>query len=168
MDILNFLMNPTFTGWLFVLKIIFIIFSLIFLFFIISALLKTTWIEKIFLISLKEFFTYRAFGIRKISKKWIKIAARLETGLESEAKLAVLEADSLLDDILKKIGYSGEILDERFKSITKEIISDIDKVCEAHKIRNKIVHDPDYKLDLDQARNVLEIYEKAFKDLNVL
>lgn len=159
--------TSTFSGWLPILKIIFIIFSLVFLFFIILALLRTTWAKKFFLISWIEFFTYRPFGIRKVAKQWREITARLETGIESEAKLALIEADSILDDILKRMGYSGETLGERLKSVTKEIIPNIDEIWEAHKIRNNIVHDPDYRLNLDQARNALAIYERALRELDV-
>lgn len=157
-----------FGRWLPILKIIFIIFSLFFLFFIIRALLRTSWAEKIFLTSLIEFFIYRPFGISKIAKQWRKITTRLETGIESEAKLALIEADSILDDVLKKMGYSGETLDERLKSVTPTIIPNVAEVLEAHKIRNNIVHDPDYRLNLDQARNTLAIYERALRELDLL
>jgi hypothetical protein len=166
-NIISSILHPILLGWLPILKIIFIIISLVFLFFIIFALLKTSWAKKFFLISWIEFFTYRPFGMRKVTKKWREIIARLETGMESEAKLAVIEADSLLDDVLGKIGYRGETLGEKLKSITPDVIPNIVEVLEAHKIRNNIVHDPDYRLSLDQARRTLEIYEKALRELDV-
>jgi len=38
----------------------------------------------------------------------------------------------------------------------------------AHEIRNNIVHDPDYRLNLDGAQKTISFYEKAFTDLDVL
>lgn len=153
---------------LFLLKILFIVFSLLFLVFIIFALFKTSWFKRILLWDLLEILTYRPFGVRKIAKQWAKITARLETGIESEAKLAVIEADSMLDDILKRMGYGGETLGERLKNLTSAVIPNIEEVWEAHKIRNNIVHDPDYRLSLDEARKTLSIYEKALTDLQAL
>jgi len=114
-----------------------------------------------------EFLTYRPYGVKKIVKIWSKIKGRLESGSESEYKLAVIEADSILNDILERMGFKGETLGNRLKQVTTAILPSIEEVGEAHKIRNNIVHDPDYKLTLDQTQKALEIYERALRDLQV-
>lgn len=114
-----------------------------------------------------EFLTYQSYGVKKIAKIWLKIKRRLEAGSESEYKLAVIEADSMLSDILEKMGFKGETLGNRLKQVTTDILPSIEETWEAHKIRNNIVHDPDYKLTLDQAQKALEIYEQALRDLQV-
>ncbi len=164
-EIISFILNPTFSGWLLILKILFIIVALIFLGFIIFALIKTSWLKRLLIWDLVEFFTFRPYGVRKVVKAWAKITQRLETGLESEAKLAVIEADSILNDILKRMGYGGETLGERLKKLTSATLPNIEQILEAHKIRNNIIHDPDYRLTLDEARRVLAIYEQALRDL---
>ncbi len=165
-EILNFFMSPEFTGWLFVIKMVFIGFTLLFLSLILIIFLKSSWFKKRFFWDLSEFLTYRPSGVRRFAKQWVNIKKRLETGSESEYKLAVIEADSILDETLKNMGYAGETLGDRLKSLTPKIVSNLDQVFEARKTRNNIVHDPDYKLDLDQAKKTLEIYEKALIDLH--
>lgn len=165
MEIVNYLTSPELVRFIFPFKIFFIIFSLILLAFIIFALIKTTWLKRLLLWDLTEISTYRPFGVRKITKLWTKIMARLETGIESEAKLAIIEADSLLDDILKRMGFGGETLGERLKALTPATIPNREEVLEAHQIRNNVVHDPDYRLSLEEARKTLAIYEKALRDL---
>ena len=98
-------------------------------------------------------------------KAWAKITSRLETGLESEYKLAVIEADSILDNILNRMGFSGETLGERLNKLTVATLPNCEQVREAHKIRNNIVHDPSYRLGLDEAKRVLGIYQQALRDL---
>lgn len=164
-NIFDFIISPTFSGWLLIIKIIFIGFSLFFLVFIVIALVKTTWLKKIILEDLFEFFTYRPYSTRKMVKTWLKIMKRLKNERESEYKLAVIEADSMLDTILKNLGYKGETLGERLKLISADIISNIEKVQEVHRIRNNIVHDPDYRLSLDKAKQILDIYHQALEDL---
>ena len=164
-DIISFILNPTLSGWLLILKILFIVAALIFLGFIIFALAKTSWLKRLLIWDLQEFLTFQPFGIRKIVRTWAKITNRLETGLESEAKLAVIEADSILNDILKRMGYGGEALGERLEKLTSATLPNLEQVCVVHKIRNNIVHDPDYRLTLDEARSVLDIYEQALRDL---
>jgi hypothetical protein len=88
--------------------------------------------------------------------------------LESEYKLAVIEADSVLDDILKRMGFAGQTLGERLEKLTSASLTNIEEVREAHKTRNNIVHDPNYRLSLDEARKLISIYEKALVDLQAL
>jgi len=167
-EILPFLISPQFSGWLLVLKIIFIVISLILLGFIIFGLFKTTWLKQLIIWNLQEFLTYRHFGLRKIEKEWQKIKGRLVSELESEWKLAVIEADKIMDNILSQMGFKGASLGERLDKVTFAYLSNIEELREAHKIRNNIIHDPTYKLSLEEAKRVITIYEKALTDLQAL
>lgn len=166
--IIQFLVAPPFfdNGWLMIIRSLFIGFSLLFLVFIIFVLLKTTWLKRLIIWDWKEFLTYRPFVLDKIGGKWRKINLRLENDLESEWKLAVIEADEMLDKILVRMGFKEGELEEKLGKLT--LLSNIDDIKKAHKIRNNIVHDPNYKLTLAEAREVISIYEKALEELNAL
>jgi len=163
--IISFLISPPIEGPLLIVKIVFIFFGLFFLVGTIYFLFTTTWLKRIFLQDLYEVLTYRPYWLLGMKRKWRAIQKRLKSGLESEYKLAIIEADSLLDNALKQAGFSGESLGERLEKITKETLPNLDEVLEAHKIRNNVVHDPDYKLTLGEAKMVLYIFEKALRDL---
>lgn len=167
-DVLNFLTSPSFEGYLLIIKIIVIVFSFFMLVSIIILLFKTKYLEFRILEDLFEFFNYRSYGVKKILKQWQKTKARLGSGLEPEYKLAVIEADSNLDGILKKLGYSGASMGERLDKINSAILPNIEEVRQAHKIRNNIIHDPDYKLSLEEAKKAILIYEKTLTDLGAL
>jgi hypothetical protein len=164
-NIISFILSPPLSGWSLILKILLIILSLFLFGFIIFALAKTSWLKRLLIWDLVEFFSFRPYGLRKIVKTWAKITARLETGLESEYKLAVIEADSILNDILKRMDLGGETLGERLEKLTTATLPNLEQIRGAHKIRNNIVHDPDYRLTLDEARRALDIYEQALRDL---
>jgi len=167
-NIISLITNPPFAGVVFILKIVFIGISLIMIGLIVLLLSKTSWLKHRLTQNLTEFVTYKPFGTKKIAKQWMKIKQRLDTGLESEFKLAVIEADAMLDDILKKMGYSGESLGERLRQVSADILPSLTEVKRAHEIRNNIVHDPDYRLNLDGAQKTISSYEKVFTDLDVL
>lgn len=167
-DIVSLIINPPFGKLIFVFKFFFIVISLILLGFIIFFLKKTSWLKARILQDLVEFITYKPFGTKKLIKQWLKIKERLETGLESEYKLAIIEAEAILDDVLKKMGYSEETFGEKLKQVSVDILPNIEEIWEAHKTRNNIVHDPDFKLNLDEAKKTISIYEKALTDLGVL
>ena len=152
----------------FPLKILFLIISLFFFFAAIYLLIKTEWFKRRFLHDLIEFFSFKPYGIRKVLRMWEKILKRLERGEESELKLAIIEADDLLNDVVKKMGYSGETLGEKLKKVSKVILPNLDEVFEAHKIKSYIVHDPTYRLDIEEAKRILEIYEKSLINLEAI
>lgn len=167
-EVLSFLLYPQITGWFLVLKFVFIFFGFFFLGFVIWALINTTWLKRAILWDLKEFLTYRPYQTKIFLPKWKKIEKRLASGIEAEAKLSIIEADSLLNEYLIKIGYTGKSLEEKLNKLTKDVILNLEEVKEAHKIRNNIVDDPAYRLNLEEAKRVLAIYENALKDLQAL
>jgi hypothetical protein len=167
-DFISFIFNPPSGGWLLYIETAFILASLTLLIVIIYLLSKSTWLDLLFGINLKEFMRFKALGEKKLLNQWAKINKRLEAKKEDEYKMAVIEADSLLDEIFQNMGYKGETVEERMRQAPPETLPDIDKILEAHRIRNNIAHDPDYKLSLEQAKETLGTYEKALKDLEAI
>jgi deoxyribodipyrimidine photolyase-like uncharacterized protein len=167
-EIVSFLLYPEFTGWLLVLKYSFLFFGFFFFGYTIWALLKTSWLKRAILIDLKEFLTYKPFYAKKFSPKWRKIEKRLESKIEADFKLAVLEADELLEKIMNEIGYQGKDLTEKLERITEDVISNLKELKEARKIKDDIVEDPTFRLSEEEAKRILKIYEKALKDLQAL
>jgi len=118
-----------------------------------------------------EFMAYSKFNTgvtQKITKIWLKVASRLNTNIESEYKLALIEADDILDKALKTQGFQGETVGDRLKQITSDIIPNIDEIKEAHKVRNNIIHDPDYHLTYEITRKSLDVYENTLKGFGLL
>jgi hypothetical protein len=139
-------------------------------FFLFAAfvLVRTSWLGHAVIFDLTELLTYRPYGLRRMAGKWQKVLSRLETANEAEYKLAVIETDSLLNDILLRMGFRGETLGDRLKNLTPAIIPNLHDVTRAHQTRNNVVHDPDYRLSLDETRKTLEIYEAAFRNLDLI
>jgi hypothetical protein len=146
------------------LKLCFFAISLIFLSIIIFVLLKTDWLRHAFLEKTVEFLSYHPYGMKKISKGWSKVLSKLEKGSEAEYKMALIEADEMFDNTLEKMGYSGKTLEDRIKQASA-VLSNTEQIQEAHKTRNNVAYDPNYKLGLDEAKRILEVFEQAFRDL---
>jgi hypothetical protein len=105
---------------------------------------------------------------RKTLKKWNKIKKRLESGQEAELKLAVIEADKFFDEVLKRCGYYGKDMGERLKQVNASQIANIDNVWDAHKVRNNVVHNADYKLSKLEAEKSIRAYKKALEEMEIL
>lgn len=153
---------------LFSVKIAFLIFSFILVGIIIFALSRSHYLQWLFIHDIAQFITMRPFGAKKITREWNKILKRLETGSESEYKLAIIEADDMLDTSLKRMGYVGETLEEKLEKLTSATLPNMQQISEMHRLRNNIVHDPDYRLVLGEAKRALEVYDQAFRYLQIL
>ncbi len=51
--------------------------------------------------------------------RWEEVMRHLDSSREAEWKFAVIEADKLVDDVMKKAGYSGETMGDRLIGIEK-------------------------------------------------
>jgi len=90
-----------------------------------------------------------------------------KAGNESTFALAIINADKLLDSALKKRSFKGETMGERLVS-SKNVLSKRQRVWEAHKLRNRLVHEEDVKLDRKKTLEALKGFESALKDLGAL
>lgn len=83
-------------------------------------------------------------------------------------KLAIIEADIILDEALKGRGYAGNSLGERLKSISTTQLSTLNEAWEAHKIRNRIAHEgADFVLTKRIAEETIDRYRRVFNELGV-
>ena len=100
-----------------------------------------------------------------LNEKWERVLKLVESDASSDWKLAILEADIMLEEILDKMGYSGESMGEKLKSIEKSDFETLDYAWEAHKIRNSIAHEGgDFLLNQREAKRVIELYKRVFEE----
>jgi hypothetical protein len=81
--------------------------------------------------------------------------------------LAIIDADKLLDEALKKAHFKGKTMGERLVS-AQHTLTNNDSVWFGHKLRNKIVHESDTKLRQKDVRAALVGFRQALKDLRAL
>lgn len=108
------------------------------------------------------------FGVTReeVRARWRQIEATSKNG-GMGAKLAILEADSLLDTALKSMAMPGNTLGERLK-VASARYPDIRSVWWAHKLRNQIAHDAAFRVGARQAEKALKEFERALKKLGIL
>ena len=96
------------------------------------------------------------------------VFAHIESENPNDWKLAIIEADIILDDTLKQKGYLGSSLGERLKSISPNQLASLNDAWEAHKVRNRIAHDgADFVLTKRIAQDTIVHYQKVFKEFDV-
>lgn len=167
-ETLEFLISPQLQEKLFSLKIILIIISILFSLGILYFLLKSSYFKEAIGEDMKNLSAYRGLGQKKIIKKWTKIKKRLKKGSEAQQKLSLIEALQMFDKTLLRMGYGGENLAERLKKLTEDDVSNLKSVLGAIQVCQDIARDPDYRLSRERTEEIIDIFEKALKDLQVL
>lgn len=107
--------------------------------------------------------------VRKRSEAWKEIASHLKSDNEADWKIAILEADSILGELLDDLGYQGENLGDKLKAIPKGEILSLDNAWAAHKMRNRIAHEgTTMKLSRKEFGDTLTNFELVFREFNYI
>src|SRR3989344_7645202 len=107
----------------------------------------------------------------EISKnpRWIKTLGYLFSQHSSDWKLAIIEADSMLESLMGDLGFGGETLGDKLKSATQENFRGLSSAWEVHAIRNRIAHEGlSYEIPQREAKRVIAIYEQIFREFGYI
>lgn len=104
-----------------------------------------------------------------ISPRWQEILELVASDNPGNWRLAIIEADVMLDDLVKRLGYLGDTLGERLKSIDPATFKTINGAWEAHRVRNQIAHEgSDFVLTQREARRATDLFRQVFQEHGVI
>ena len=84
-------------------------------------------------------------------------------------RVAIIEADVLLEELVASMGYDGQTLGDKLKAIEKSDFTTLDEAWEAHKIRNRIAHQgSDFILTHREAKRVIDLFRQVFKEFDYI
>lgn len=97
-----------------------------------------------------------------------QVYAHIDSENPNDWKLAIIEADIILDEIVKERGYAGATLGERLRSISPSQLNSLDDAWAAHKVRNQIAHGgADFVLTHRLAEETINRYRRVFTEFGI-
>jgi hypothetical protein len=106
---------------------------------------------------------------KKVNPRWRHVLGMVESRTENDWRMAIIEADSMLDDLLQEKGYSGTTLGERLNAAQGDGLGAIRNAWEAHEVRNKIAHaGSDFPISQLEARRTIRLYETVFEEFRII
>jgi hypothetical protein len=105
---------------------------------------------------------------KKMSKKWEKIMIRLEGDNVGQYKLAILEADKIVDEILEGMKLKGANMAERLEKANPAQIINIEALQKSHKIRNHIIAEPDFVMTKEETKETIKPFQEFLEHLEYL
>jgi len=96
---------------------------------------------------------------KKTREKWNALRKMAESDKENDWKVMIIKADDMLFNLISKLGYGGENMGEVLEKVESGHFEGIEKVKEAHEMRNRIIHEEELKLELETAIEIMDKYE---------
>ncbi len=94
------------------------------------------------------------------TSRWGNIVELFESDKESDWRMAIIEADAILEEFITQLGYTGDTFGEKLKNIDPGNFPALQQAWDVHLIRNKIAHEGmEFKLEAFEKNRVYRIYE---------
>ncbi len=104
-----------------------------------------------------------------VNHKWQLVESHINSLNQSDWKLAILEADIMLAELLESMALPGESVGEKLKAVEQSDFTSINEAWEAHKIRNAIAHEgSDFLITEREAKRVVSLYKIVFDEFEII
>ncbi|MEK7599944.1 MAG: hypothetical protein AAB462_02830 [Patescibacteria group bacterium] len=107
----------------------------------------------------------RALNVEHFTERWK--ALQLNCANRKTWPDAIIQADDLLDDALKKLRFKGKTTGERLVAAQRDLTSN-DTVWYGHKLRKNIASEDVRKLKKKDVVDALSGFRQALRDLGAL
>lgn len=103
------------------------------------------------------------------NQKWERVVIHASSENSSDWRLAILEADIILSDLLDHLNYIGDSIGDRLKKVNPGDMQTLNNAWEAHKIRNAIAHEgSNFTLSQRESQRVVGLYESVFREFDYI
>ncbi len=105
----------------------------------------------------------------KENKRWKHVQELIGSNNPNDWRMAVLEADSMLEDLTLAMNVPGDTLGDRLKAIEPSDFLTLQNAWEGHKVRNQIAHQgSNFVLEYRTASLAIKNFEAVFREFEVI
>lgn len=110
------------------------------------------------------------FPDTKVSNpRWERVLSHTLSANENDWRLAIMEADIMLADLLETMSLPGDTIGDKLKAIEKSDFLTLDNAWEAHKVRNLIAHEGmNHKITQKEVNRVIDLYKTVFEEFRII
>ena len=151
-----------------VFSLIAIVFTAFFIFGTIYAMQRASQLEAIETAALRaaeKQFQQKNSGSTDNSR-WKDVTTHKQSPNPNDWRLAIIEADIMLEEALSEIGLAGNTIGEKLKGASSEQLRSLDDAWKAHRVRNEIAHaGADFVLTQRLAQETINQFQRVFVEL---
>ncbi len=103
------------------------------------------------------------------NQRWEDALAHITSDNPNDWRLAIIEADIMLEELLNSLGFPGLTIGDKLKRASPQFFKTIEDAWTAHKVRNDIAHrGTDFVLTQRIAKETLEHYRRVFDEFDII
>lgn len=103
------------------------------------------------------------------NQRWEDAVTHTESDNPNDWRLAIIEADIILEGVLDSLGLSGLTIGDKLKKASPTFFKTLDDAWQAHRVRNEIAHKgADFVLTKRIAIETLERYRRVFEEFSAI
>ncbi len=164
-----FFQSETFQNIIAILKPTCFISIFISLFVIVWTLIKSPWVYWHISADLSDFLHAGPVSSETIyQRKWEKIKKRLSSHNEANWKLAIIEAEEIVEEVLSKMGYKGDGIREKLKGVDPATIPQLPNLISGYDIFINIIADKNYQIKQEDAIKIVSNFEEFLKSVEMI
>ena len=100
------------------------------------------------------------------NSRWKDVTTHKQSPNPNDWRLAIIEADIMLEEALSEIGLAGNTIGEKLKGASSEQLRSLDDAWKAHRVRNEIAHaGADFVLTQRLAQETINQCQRVFVEL---
>jgi hypothetical protein len=96
--------------------------------------------------------------------RWKRLLDLMNSPNVNDWKQAIIQADMMLEEMLKGLGYQGEGIGEMLKRVEPGEMKSLQTAWKAHIMRNSIAHQPGFVLDHHAAVQTMHQFREVFEE----
>jgi len=101
--------------------------------------------------------------------RWVEALAHADSDNPNDWRLAIIEADIMLEELLSTMGYGGATIGDKLKQASPQFFKSVDDAWKAHKVRNEIAHKgSDFILTKRAAKETMDHYRRVFEEFHAI
>ena len=108
--------------------------------------------------------TVTAHDVPQTVLRWQHILEESRSDSDQSRRLAILEADIMLGELLDELGLRGATMADKMKTVDRGRFNTIDLAWEAHRARNRVAHEAGHSSSGQETRRIIGLYEKVFRE----
>lgn len=106
---------------------------------------------------------------KAIVEHWRSIRERAFSRDPNQIKLAILEADKMVNEILTTVGFTGETTGDKINQILADELGWIRRATmKAHAYRNRLADEESSEIDPEEVKKAIHNYEVLLKEMDVI
>lgn len=101
--------------------------------------------------------------------RWNSIAHMFKSQDPTAWRMAVIDADAMLEDLVTQMGFQGQHFGEKLRQMQQSDVPWVQSAWDVHLLRNKLAHEGSrYPLNNREAYQAFKVYESIFQNTGYL